>query len=193
MSDLLEGADPETAALLEAEAGRKQCKEPGCSGWVALDAAPSTRYCPEHFRGASSRRAGKEKAPKVVVSIQGKHSSDKQKETARGAATFMTMVGSTFMLAKDEVCATAIVSGAEQWGEAVAELSKYQPWLASVFAPAAGDNQVGAWVGLFMASLPILLPVLAHHNLLPDSIGTLVGGVAVQAQQAQAAGADSAA
>ncbi len=66
---------------------------------------------------------------------------------------------------------------AAAWGAAVGELSKYQPWLVSIFAP-SGGAQMTAWVTLSMATAPILITVLTHHGLMPASVAEKIGGVA---------------
>jgi hypothetical protein len=90
-------------------------------------------------------------------------------------------VATGLAMTHDNVCATAVAGGAKQWGDAVGELSKYQPWLQGFFAPAGGDSQLGAWLGFLMATGAIALPVLAHHNMLPASVGAKLGGIMVSA------------
>jgi hypothetical protein len=176
----------------------RTCKAAGCNGVIPDNSHPARKYCDEHFvgNGGSGKRyradRGGEQAPKLIVDLGGaKKTSAKDKrvaETAAGAVAFMNVVATGLAATGDDVCATAIAGGAKGWGDAVGELSKYQPWLASFFAPVGGESQLGAWLGFLLATGAIALPVLAHHNLLPESIGARVGGVFVAADTVGADG-----
>lgn len=170
------------------------CAEEGCVNTLPDGSHPARKYCDEHFQGRGGRTArkakgqnGEKKPTSITFDVGGKRKSDGMKgqrarDTAAGATAFMQVVGSGLAVAGDDVCAAAVTGGAAQWGEAVGELSKYQPFLATFFAPVGGDSQLGAWLGFMMATGAIALPVLAHHDLLPASVGAKMGGVFVAAQ-----------
>jgi len=174
----------------------RQCKKilddgfSRCENLLPDGAQPARKYCDEHFVGnGGTKRKPTEKPPKLVLDIGGgkpaKSSKDQRaKDTAAGATAFMNVVATGLSVSGDQVCAGAVAGGAAQWGEAVGELSKYQPWLAQFFAPVGGENQLGAWLGFLMATGAITLPILAHHNLLPASVGAKLGGVMVSADDA---------
>jgi hypothetical protein len=169
------------------------CAEPGCDGIVPPGSHPARKYCDLHLRGQAGRAAraraglGREKPPKLVVQV-GKESAGKKdqraRDTAQGAAAFANVVATGLSMSGDQVCAAAVAGGSQAWGDAVGELSKYQPWLQQLFAPVGGDSQLGAWLGFLMATGAIALPVLAHHGMLPESVGARLGGVMVAADDA---------
>ena len=170
----------------------RQCKrflEDGeqCANILPDGSPPARKYCDVHYVGKSGGAKKKERAPKLVLELgKGSRASSKDakaEQTAQGAAAFMNVVATGFAIAGDNVCAGAVAQGAPAWAASIGELSKYQPILATIFAPAGGDNQVGAILGVLLATGAIALPVLAHHNLLPESIGAKMGGVFVAAEQ----------
>jgi hypothetical protein len=171
------------------------CAEDGCTNLLPDGSHPARKYCDEHFQGRGGRTARKaagnnaERAPRLVVDVGGKRPKDGMKgqrarDTAAGAAAFAQVIAGGLAMTGDTVCAGAVSSQAQAWGDAVGELSKYQPGLASFFAPVGGDSQLGAWLGLLMVTGSIALPVLAHHNLLPENVGAKLGGAFVAAEQA---------
>jgi hypothetical protein len=184
-------------AAMNEPSGRKQCAYINddltqCPEFVPDGSHPARKFCDTHFVGGKRDRPRKESAPKLVVEMgggkKGTTTKDKRaKDTAAGAIAFMNVVATGVAMSGDQLCAAAFANGATQWGEAVGELSKYQPWLAQFFAPVGGDSQLGAWLGLLMATGAIALPVLAHHNLLPASVGAKLGGVMVAADDAASA------
>jgi hypothetical protein len=175
----------------------RQCKKilddgTVCPNFLPEGSPPARKFCDEHYvgkgRSAERQRKGNngERAPKLVLDVGGKRATggakdQRARDTAKGAEAFLKVVATGLAVADDNVCAAAVAGGAEQWGTAVGELSKYQPWLSAVFAPVGGDNQMGAWLGFLIATGAIALPVLAHHNLLPESVGARFGGVMVAA------------
>jgi hypothetical protein len=180
----------------------RRCQRAGCTegldggpGPIPDGSAPARKYCDAHFVGAKGKnRAGttkREKAPKLVLELGGNKGKGKDAaavETAQGATAFMKVLAAGMASSGDLTCATAIAQGAEPWGQAVGELSKYQPFLQKFFAPAGGDSQLGAWLGFMLTTGAIALPVLAHHGLLPDSLGARMGGVFIAAEQAGGSG-----
>jgi hypothetical protein len=163
------------------------CKFEGCSEPIPDGSHPARKFCETHFVGqGGAKRRSSERPPKLVLDIGGTKKSGGTKEqrardTAAGATAFMNVVATGLSVSGDNTCATAVAGGAAGWGDAVGELSKYQPWLAQFFAPVGGDSQLGAWLGFLMATGAIALPVMAHHNLLPASVGAKLGGVFVAA------------
>jgi hypothetical protein len=196
-----DATDPDDARVILPNG--RACAEPGCTDFVPDGSHPARKYCDEHFKGRGGRTERKrngqtgEKPPKLVVEVGGKRpsggkSDQRARDTAAGAAAFANVIATGVAMTGDDVCASVIAGAAGQWGDAVGELSKYQPWLAAFFAPVGGDSQLGAWLGFLMVTGSIALPVLAHHNLLPDSVGAKLGGAFVAAQAADAAPAPAA-
>lgn len=165
------------------------CQEPGCENFLPDGSHPARKYCDEHFVGKGKTRKDsrtREKPPKLVVDLggaKGQKGDRRAAETAAGATAFMNVVATGLSVTGDDVCAAAVANGAAQWGASVGELSKYQPWLSQFFAPVGGENQLGAWLGFILATGAIALPVMAHHGILPASVGAKLGGVFVAAEQ----------
>lgn len=205
MTDLMTdmGGDPDANGVGDLEgvpgsasgdtpSDRRTCQEPGCTNLLPEGSHQARKYCDDHFRGRGGRdqrrREGQtgEKAPKLVVEVGGKRPTggkgdQRARETAAGAKAFATVIATGFAMAGDNNCATAVKTQANEWGDAVGELSKYQPWLATFFAPVGEESQLGAWFAFFMTTAGIAVPILAHHELLPKSIAAKVGGVMVAA------------
>jgi hypothetical protein len=180
-------AEPPGEFTIIPPGARRPCAEEGCGDFVPAGSAPARKYCDAHFRGAGGKKPKppKEQPPKLVVDLGGAKKSAKKDEraaaTAAGAAAFMTVIATGVQMSGDDVCSSALAAGAAQWGASVGELSKYQPWLADFFAPAGGQGQLGAWLGFTMATGAVLLPIMAHHGILPESIGARVAGTMVAA------------
>ena len=179
----------------------RTCREDGCDNPIPDGSHPARKYCDDHFQGRGGRTGRKregnngEKAPRLVVDVGGARKTggkadQRARDTAAGAAAFANVIATGVAMTGDNVCAGVIAGSAGAWGDAVGELSKYQPWLAQFFAPVGGDSQLGAWLGFVMVTGSIALPVLAHHGLLPDSVGAKLGGAFVAAEQAAAGVAD---
>lgn len=176
----------------------RTCAEEGCTNLLPDGSHPARKYCDEHFQGRGGRTGRKakgnngEKAPRLVVDVggarvKGGKGDQRARDTAAGAAAFANVIATGIAMTGDDFCAGVIAGTAGQWGDAVGELSKYQPWLSTFFAPVGGDSQLGAWLGFMMVTGSIALPVLAHHGLLPDSVGAKLGGAFVAAQTADVA------
>ncbi len=179
--------------LAESTLGRRICNEDECENFLPLDAHRFQRYCEVHARparpkpGANKRtRTRRDAPPKVVIDLGqrgAKASSPQTKKVENGAKAALGLIGVGVTMMGDQVCGSAIAAGAADFGKALGELSKYQPIIAKIFAPASASDQAAAWLTVGMATLPILIPVLAHHKLLPAQVGMLLGGVAHAAAQ----------
>jgi hypothetical protein len=166
------------------------CAKPDCDNLLPDGSAPARKYCEVHFVGAKGNARPKtEKVPKLVLELGGKAKGGggtkdaRAEQTAQGAAAFVNLLATGFAMSGDMVCAGAMQAGAPAWGQAVGELSKYQPILATLFAPAGGDNQFGAILGVLLTTGAIVLPVMAHHGMLPESLGAKMAGTMVAAEQ----------
>lgn len=171
----------------------RQCAEEGCENEIPAGSHQARKYCDEHFKGkggrAERRRKGNtgERAPKLVLDVGGGKrpaggaKEQRARDTAAGAKAFANVIATGFAMSGDTVCAAAVATGADHWGDAVGELSKYQPWLSTFFAPVGGESQLGAWLAFAMTTGAIAVPVLAHHGMLPEAIGAKMAGVMVAA------------
>jgi hypothetical protein len=166
------------------------CKEPDCDNPLAPDAHAFARYCPEDApdkaKPAGKRgRPRKDTPPKIVFEVNSKGGTENAQvqRITKGAAAYFKMAAGGVAMMGDETCADAIAKGIPQMAAAFGELSKYQPWVGKFFAPISASDQTAAWLGVAVASAPILIPVLAHHGILPEKIGVILGGVMVGATE----------
>ncbi len=151
---------------------------------------PARKYCPVHSEEpakAKGRNRKKDKppagaGPTVVINTPGggrpsRADVNVQKVTA-GATGMAQMMAGLILMGGDKVCAEAISDGAEQWGKAMGELSRYQPGLVKIFAPTGqATGQAFAWVGVFAATTGLMLPVLVHHGAIKPELAARLTGV----------------
>lgn len=171
------------------------CAEEGCDNPLPDGSHPARKFCDEHFVGKAGRKAKKTERPPASVNIHlksaGGKKDDRAAATAGGATAFMQMAAAgAAMLSGGNAESPWLKDSAvmrmhsEDWGNAVGDLSKYQPWLQSVFAPVGGDNQMKAIFTLVVITGAIVVPCLSHHNMLPGEVGAMIGGVFMAAEQA---------
>ena len=162
------------------------CSVPGCTNLLPDGHHPWRKKCDEHYSGGTRTvKKRKERAPRVVVQLGSDkppaRSDRKAAETEKGARAMLQLVAAGVTMSGDQVCAAAIAGGSADLARALGELSKYQPALHKIFAPASASNQLGAWLGVAGASLPIVLVVLSHHHVLPDALAAKIAGVGLAA------------
>jgi hypothetical protein len=173
------------------------CQQEGCSNLLPDGSHPARKYCDEHFVGKGQRAERKrngnnaERPPRLVVDVGGPRktggkSDQRARDTAQGAAAMLNVVATGFSMAGDQACAAAFVNGTPALSGAIGELSKFHPGISTFFAPVGAESEFGAWLGLLLAAAAIAVPVMAHHGVLPDSVGAKLGGVFVAAQDAAA-------
>ncbi len=175
---------------IEADPNVRICADPDCENPLASDAHKFARYCPEHAKGARPKsakprgRPRKDTPPKIVFDINSKSTGESAmvQRVQKGAEAYLKVASLGLQMMGDEVCAAAVAAGSKELAAALAQLSKYQPALQKIFAPISASDQTAAWLGVAVASAPVLLPVLAHHNLLPKKAGVLLSGFMVGSQ-----------
>lgn len=185
----------ELPAAAPAAANERPCQSPGCESSIPEGSHPARKYCDEHFVGKHGKRKS-EAAPGTVLNLNlpkpaAANAKDKRaKDTAAGATAFMNLAAAgAAMLAGGQADspwmkdAGVVKAGAQGWGDAVGELSKYQPWISSIFAPVGGDNQAKAIFMVVVATAAIVVPVLGNHGALPGEVGAMMGGMFVAAEQ----------
>jgi hypothetical protein len=166
----------------------KPCAEPGCDNPIPRHGepgfGPARKKCDDHFVGskhAGVSRPKKDSAPsnvKVDINLPkaggGNTAADKRvKKVSAGATQMANTVAVLMTVGGDPVCGAAVAAGAAQWGAALGELSRYQPVLEKIFAP-TGDvtGQGMAWLSVVAATAGIVIPVMAHHGLVSESLAT---------------------
>lgn len=178
------------------------CALQGCDEELAPDAHPFAKYCPTHAPPKKTRpqprsksrptsRPRRDAPPKIVIDLgkaNAKPSAAKAK-IAEKATQWTVVAGMVVYNTGDQTCGQAVVKAAPGLGKAMADLAEYQPWIDKLFSGSAGGS-TGAWVGLIVAASPIIITVLAHHNLLPESIAAMLGGALVAPAPAPSAPSD---
>lgn len=199
MTDIADGgvgiADP--PVIPDAPTG-KQCAEAGCPNVIPGHGEPgfhpARKLCDEHYVGGKgghrerkAKRSPGDTAPgNVDLTVNlgnkggGKTAADKRVLKVTNGATAMAQTFAVMLtVGGDPVCGKAIAEGAEQWGKAIGDLSRYQPILEKIFAPTGEVTGQGmAWLGVIAATCGIVIPVMAHHKLIsPDLANKFAGGM----------------
>lgn len=144
------------------------------------------KFCDFHSAESKKNRSRKKKGdtPPVDVSINlgtpgGRTAADKRvAKVAAGATQMAQTIGTIIAVGGDAECGAAVINGAPTWGQAIGDLSRYQPVLEKVFAPSGEITGQGfAWIAALAATAGIAVPILAHHNLIsPAMASKFVGG-----------------
>jgi hypothetical protein len=199
------------AGLLPDKGPGARCAEEGCPNVVPEGAHRLRQYCDEHSGAKEARKRERRQARQrsktntIRVDLGGKPAkggTDAELEAVRKRATQMaqTAAAVVLMTTRDETDAMAIAAGAERWGAAVAGVAEYEPWLRKLAAGGEASGRVLAWLQLTIATGGIVVPILAHHDLLPPQMVQLLasnimdtaGVPATPAEAAAYAAADAA-
>jgi hypothetical protein len=177
-----------------------ECAAEGLSeAFPSASALGSHRWNAHRVKGSHpSSKGGKEKrratsTQKTTVNLNvGKRSGkgpENVAKTAQGATSFANMVAAGLALGGQAADASVVATHAETWGQAIGDLSQYQPWLVKVFAPSeAITGQGAAWAAVIIASAAIMVPVAVNHGwLAPETAGKLGVVAGAAAEQAQSA------
>jgi len=146
------------------------------------------RYCDGCKRGgALHSRTERDKPPTVKFEVKpprATNAKDATKVKVAGAATaWIGLAAVAIEAAGDKVCADALKASAPSIAAQLAELSEYHPGIVKVLAPVEASGEVAVWIALVIAVSPIILTVLAHHELIPASwaeriaVGVQMGSV----------------
>lgn len=176
------------------EDGRRYCQyvdpESGaaCTEPLPDNAHVTRRFCVGHQRGGHLlKKAKADKAPRGHVNVTVKPPSPRRTPKGDDVARVVGAVNAYLGLAAkilkargDEQCATTIGDSAQGIAESVGEIARYHPGIAKMLAPVEATGEAAAWIGLLVAVSPVIVAILAHHELLPQSVADKVSvGVAV--------------
>jgi hypothetical protein len=185
--------DPDPAYDVIVYSG-KVCNVEGCEHRCPAKGEPgyaSARVkCDEHYVG--SKKAGSKKHPRddaapMDVSINlgtgSKGSTVADKKVAKvtaGATQMVQTVGAIMFAMGNQADGVVVLNGAEAWGKAIGDLSRYQPMLEKIFAPAGEmTGQALAWVAVMAATAGIVIPVLHNHGLVSDTLAATFGATTI--------------
>lgn len=140
------------------------------------------KYCLEHApassTGAQKRKKGvspnpDEPAPRSVtnnfeVKLTGKGSrlSGDSKLVEEGAADMLALVPMILAAFGDDTCPEVLKQAIPDIARQLGILAKYHPSLKKIFAAGESTGEFMAWVGLVVTLSPVVIAILAHHNLL---------------------------
>ena len=170
------------------------CFTDGCENLLPDDAPANRKYCDAHATppktsDAPKRPRGrprKEVPPKVVFELgTPKATKETKAKKINKAAMIPRLGGNVLAMRGDQVCAQALTEYAVPWAAAVVELSEYEPWLAKFLEGSESSGKASAWISVALITGGMLMPVLAHHDLLPPWVGAMIGGVFVASTTGQ--------
>ena len=139
------------------------------------------RYCDEHkpepqkAKPKKKERAPRSVQPKITVQVGSNREPKVNSEDAKlkaGALKLLGFIPLGFALTGDAVCQAAVEQALPAIADQLVALCEYHPGLKKILAPTESTGEAMAWFGLFMATSPVILAILLHHNLLPEKIAT---------------------
>ena len=162
-----------------------------CPNDLPVGHSPKRKYCDDCPKGA--HRRARSDAPPVGVTINlGKGATSKLNSTEQAvvesASAWLGMATLLLETTGDVTCAAAIKEATPQIALQLAKLSKFHPVIVKILAPVEATGEVLVWVSLVIAISPVILTVLAHHNLISKEMGerlgmvTAMGAVVAQAK-----------
>ncbi len=175
----------------------KECDEDGCTKLLPAYGQPgfgaARKKCDEHFVGQKSNprkpRKPKGEGAGVNVSVDlgksksgGRTAADQRVVKVTNGATQMAKTVAVLLATSGNTAdAEAILGGADAWGQALGELSRYQPVLEKIFAPTGEVTGQGlAWIAVIAATAGIVVPVFANHGMIsPEFAQRFAGGLLV--------------
>ena len=93
------------------------------------------------------------------------------KAVEEGAAYMLGFAPMILAVLGDPVCPDVIASAIPDIARQLALLSKYHPGIKNLFVSGEGTGEMMAWIGLAITVSPVIIAVLAHHNLLKGKMG----------------------
>lgn len=179
------GYDPEEVVkefdVTVVDDGTMQCQKtwkdgrPPCTTRF-VPANANAKYCPEHQPGKKPPTAGQPRPTSVTNNIKvtlptgAKKTDDIAKSVEAGAAAMLGMLPVVFAAIGDEPCSAIFTRQIPAIAKQLGELARYHKGLEKFFAGAEGTGELFAWVGLIAVTLPALIAVMLHHNLVKGAL-----------------------
>ncbi len=181
------------------------CAKEGCAATIPVKGEPGyhrmRKYCDEHqpkqSPGAAKRRAmtnENEPAPTRVVNNNftikpqaTKKATGPELAVEEAAAAMMGLVPMLLAAFGDEVCPEAMKSAIPEIAHQLAVLAKFHPAIKKIFTTGESTGEFMAWLGLVIVVSPVIVTVLAHHNLVSGKLAERIafvasmGGIVAQA------------
>ncbi len=187
MTDLLDEVLDDEVVLSGPPCAREGCGSsipgPGQPGYHSM-----RRYCDAHqprtSPGAVKRRAKvtpplDETPPQRVITNNFTVKVPPSPKKAAPSPTAVVEEGAAAMLAfipmvlaafGDEQCPPAIAEAIPAIAHQLGVLSAYHPWIKKIFASGENSGEMLAWVGLIIVTSPVVITILAHHNLVSGKL-----------------------
>ena len=177
--------------------GMKKCAKvwkdgrPSCVN-LFIPVNTSQKYCPEHQVNAGKRpsTSGQPRPTSVTNNIKvtlptgPKKGDDIAKSVEAGAAAMLGMLPVVFAAIGDETCSDIFTRQIPAIAHQLGELSRYHKGLEKFFAGAEGTGELFAWVGLVAVTLPALIAVVLHHNIVKGALAERLATISATLESA---------
>jgi hypothetical protein len=169
----------------------RTCATEGCENELPEKSSHFRKYCDEHM---VARPKSRDKAPRSVsINLPRQPVTKKARDSERVAQAMLGYLGimeGLFRAANDDVCADAVKRAAPGLAQAVGSLAEYHPVLVKVLAPLKATGEATAWLMAVVAVGPLVLTVLAHHELIDKTLAERLGVVAAASTSFAASAAE---
>ena len=153
---------------------------------------PQQKYCPEHQVNAGRKppTSGQPRPTSVTNNIKvtlptgAKKSDDTAKAVEAGAAAMLGMLPVVFAAIGDQPCSDIFTRQIPAIAHQLGELARYHKGLEKFFAGAEGTGELFAWVGLVAVTLPALIAVVLHHNLVKGALADRLATISATLESA---------
>jgi hypothetical protein len=150
------------------------------------------KYCAEH---QDHKRNASQPPPrsvtnniKVTLPTGAKKTDSVAQSVEAGAAAMLGMLPVLFAAIGDEECANIFTRQIPAIAHQLGEVARYHKGLEKFFAGAEGTGEMFAWVGLAAVTLPALIAVVLHHNLVKGALAERLSTIAATLDAASASG-----
>ena len=169
------------------------CAKPGCDLTLPEKGEPGyhrlRKYCDAHqpssSPGAAKRRMTNpdEPAPTRVVNnnfvikpapAKSTKATGDLAKVEEGATELLNLIPMVLAMFGDDVCPPEIAKAVPLIAHQLAVLAKFHPALKKVFAGTESTGEMMAWLSLVVVISPVIVTVLAHHNLISGKIAERV-------------------
>jgi hypothetical protein len=136
----------------------------------------SQKYCPAD---QPNKKNASQPNPKSVTNhikvtlpgpAKGKPTDDVAKRVEEGAAAMLGLIPVLFAAIGDETCSAIFTRQLPAIAHQLGEVARYHKGLEKFFAGAEGTGELFAWVGLAAVTLPALIAVLLHHDVVKGAL-----------------------
>lgn len=185
-----EGSDDGHSPTAEGRQCERVVNAERCPNRLPADAKPTRLYCDLHkAKGSKSKVTpeGSGERPPISIDVEVKAPRVSKADAAlvEYATQLLSMVPMVLAMTGDEVCPPAIERSIPAIAAQLATLAKYHPGLKAFLTPGESTGEMVAWLGLLVATSPVLITVMVHHHMISDSMAErLTAFVAVGAASA---------